>query len=301
MGDRLFRLWTALLLAIASSAVILSAPTVAWAETLLQRGSYLVNTIAACGRCHTPRDTQGKPIASLALAGGFEFDDGVLGHVVGPNITPDRETGIGDWSEVQIITALRYGVRPDGSIIGAPMPVDAYREMSDDDLAAIAKYLHTMKPIRHRVGRTRYLTPPAPHDLTPVHYAAPLREDRLAYGAYLAAPVGHCYGCHTVLRQDKSSLDRRFLYAGGREMADYGNVTQKTITRNITSDPQDGIGSWTDAEIKRAVTAGIRPDGSRLTQTMPSHWYAKVAPADLDALVAFLRTIKPTKTPQPGS
>src|SRR5260221_3673948 len=77
-------------------------------EPLFERGSYLVNTIAACGRCHTPRDVQGKPIGVLELAGGFEFDDGVIGHVVGPNITPDAETGIGKWSEEQIVTALRY-------------------------------------------------------------------------------------------------------------------------------------------------------------------------------------------------
>lgn len=270
------------------------------AETLFQRGSYLVNTIAACGRCHTPRDAQGKPIGAMALAGGFEFDDGVLGHVVSPNVTPDRETGIGNWTEAEIVTALRYGTRPNGTSIGAPMPVDAYHDMSDDDLAAIARYLHTMKPVRHRVARSRFLSPPAAHDLTPVHVQAPPREDRLAYGAYLAAPVGHCYGCHTVLRQDKSSLDRRFLYAGGRAMPDYADVTQTTISRNITSDPEDGVGKLTDAEIKRAIATGIRPDGARLAQTMPDHWYARVAPADLDALVAFMRTIKPLKTPQPG-
>jgi hypothetical protein len=63
----------------------------------------------------------------MELAGGFAFDDGVIGHVVGPNITPDRETGIGKWTEGQIIAALRYGTRPDGTIIGAPMPIAAYR------------------------------------------------------------------------------------------------------------------------------------------------------------------------------
>ena len=265
-------------------------------ETPQQRGAYLVNTLAACGRCHTPRDSQGNPIAAMALAGGFEFDDGVIGHVVGPNITPDRETGIGTWTEGQIVAALRYGTRPDGTIIGAPMPIAAYREISDADLTAIAKYLRSMPPVPHAVGRTRYKTPPSPQDPATLRVEAPSPQDKLAYSAYLAGPVGHCYGCHTILRADASSLDRRWLYAGGRGLPDYGDVSKQVVSRNITSDPTDGIGKWSDAEIKRSITDGIRPDGTHLARTMPSHWYRDIAPADLDAIVAFLRTVKPPKT-----
>ncbi len=283
--------------AIGAAAMLLTAGWARAAETLFERGSYLVNTIAACGRCHTPRDAQGKPIGAMALAGGFAFDDGGIGHVVGPNITPDRETGIGNWTEAQIVTALRYGTRPDGTSIGPPMPSDTYREMSDRDLAAIAAYLHRIKPIRHAVARTEFKNPPAAHDPAEVHAEAPPRRDKLAYGAYLAGPVGHCFGCHTVLRQDGRSLDRAKFYAGGRELADFGDVTKRAVSRNITSDPDDGLGKWSDADIKRAIVAGIRPDGTRLTRTMPYEWYAKVAPADLDAVVAFLRTLKPIKTP----
>jgi mono/diheme cytochrome c family protein len=283
--------------AIYIGAMLLAFDRTGAADTLLQRGAYLVNTVAACGRCHTPRDAHGNPIAAMELAAGIEFDDGVIGHVVGPNITPDRETGIGKWTEGQIITALRYGTRPDGTIIGAPMPIAAYRDIADADLAAIAKYLRRIKPIRHPVARTRHKTPPSDADQGTIHVEAPPRQDRLAYGTYLAGPVGHCYGCHTILRADGSSLDRRWLYAGGRELPDYGDVTKQVVSRIITSDPDDGIGKWSDAEIKRAITTGIRPDGTRLARTMPSYWYKNIAPADLDALVAFLRTVKPLKTP----
>jgi hypothetical protein len=69
------------------------------------------------------------------------------------------------------------------------------------------------------------------------------------------------------------------------------------VSRNITPDLADGIGKWSDAEIKRAITIGLRPDGSRLARTMPSHSYKGIATADLDAIVAFLRTVKPLKTP----
>lgn len=284
--------------AIFVGAALLTMGRAGLAETLFERGSYLVNTIAACGRCHTPRDAQGQPNGAMALAGGFAFDDGAIGHVIGANITPDRETGIGKWTEAQIVTALRYGVRPDGTIIGPPMPVDAYREMSDRDLAAIAAYLRRIKPIRHAVANTEYKTPPAPHDATATHVEEPPHQDMLAYGVYLAGPVGHCYGCHTVPRADGKSLDRTRFYAGGREMVDYGDVTKNTVSRNITSDPDDGLGKWSDADIKRAITTGIRPDGTRLARTMPYEWYARIAPADLNDIVAFLRTLKPLKTPQ---
>jgi mono/diheme cytochrome c family protein len=287
----------AVIAAICVTATLLVLDRIGSTETVVQRGAYLVNTIAACGRCHTPRDAQGNPIAAMELAGGFEFDDGVIGHVVGPNITPDRDTGIGKWTEGQIIAALRYGTRPDGTIIGAPMPIAAYRDISDSDLTAIAKYLHGIRPVRHPVARTRYKTAPAAQDPATIHVEAPPPQDKLAYGAYLAGPVGHCYGCHTILRADGSSLDRRWFYAGGRELPDYGDVTRQVVSRNITADPADGIGKWSDAEIKRAIATGIRPDGTRLARTMPSHWYKGIATADLDALVAFLRTVKPLKTP----
>jgi len=80
-------------------------------------------------------------------------------------------------------------------------------------------------------------------------------------------------------------------------MVDFGDVTKKTMSRNITSDPDDGLGKWSDDDIKRAIATGIRPDGTRLTHTMPYEWYSKVALADLNAVVAFLRTLKPLKTP----
>jgi len=102
------------------------------AETAVERGAYLVTTIGACGNCHSPRDATGRILPGTELSGGFSFDDAV-GRVVGPNITPDHETGIGAWTDSQIITALREGHRPDGTIIGPPMPIPVYKELSDGD------------------------------------------------------------------------------------------------------------------------------------------------------------------------
>jgi mono/diheme cytochrome c family protein len=134
----------AAIVGICAGAALLVLARAGAPETLLERGAYLVNTVVGCDRCHTPRDSAHKPIADMELAGGFEFNDGVIGHIVGPNITPDRETGIGGWTEAQIITALRNGKRPDGTIIGPPMPIVFFRNLSDRDAAAIAAYLHSV-------------------------------------------------------------------------------------------------------------------------------------------------------------
>lgn len=264
------------------------------AEDLRARGAYLVTTIAGCGNCHTPKDATGRAIPGKELSGGLEFDIPPA-HVVTPNITPDPQTGIGKWSEAQIVTALRDGKRPDGTTIGPPMPLEFYREISDRDAAAIAAYLHTMRPIRHAVARTQYKIPLPPGYGPPVtHVAEPPRNDKVAYGGYLAGPVGHCMACHTPFGAP-GQFDMSRLGAGGQELPVFDKSAGTTVSRNITPDPENGIGKWSDAEIKRAITTGIRPDGTKLADTMPFAWYAKIAPADLDAIVAYLRSIKPLK------
>jgi hypothetical protein len=84
-------------------------------------------------------------------------------------------------------------------------------------------------------------------------------------------------------------------FAGGRGLPAFGNPGAVVLSRNITSDPEHGIGKWTDAEIKRAIVDGVRPDGTRLAATMPFAWYKRITPADLDAIVAFVRTIPPAQ------
>jgi mono/diheme cytochrome c family protein len=266
------------------------------AETLVERGAYLVTTVGACGNCHTPRDAASNPIANMELAGGFEFDDAPIGHVVTPNITPDPETGIGSWTAEQIITALRDGKRPDGTIIGPPMPIRVYRQLSDSDAAAIAAYLRSLKPIRHVVARTTYKMPlPPGYGPAVTHVDEPPRTDKIAYGAYLAGTVGHCVLCHTPPGSGGPDMSR--AYGGGRELPDFGNPGAQTVSRNVTPDLEDGIGKWSDDQIKQAIVAGTRPDGTKLARTMALDWYAKIAPADLDAVVAYLRSLQPVRSP----
>jgi mono/diheme cytochrome c family protein len=282
-------------LALGIALAVLGAGAAAQGDTRIERGAYLVTSLGACGNCHTPRDAKNQPILGLELAGGFAFDEPVLGHIVGPNITPDKETGIGGWTEGQIVNALRNGKRPDGSVIAPPMPIEMYRGLSDRDAEAIAAYLKSLKPVRRPVARSTYKIP-LPPGYGPIvgHVDEPDRKNKISYGGYLAGPVAHCLECHT--QRIKGELQRDRLGAGGRELPDFDHPGAITIARNITPDPQDGIGQWSDADVKRAILIGERPDGTKLAGTMPFAAYNKMTSDDVNAIVDYLRTLPPLKT-----
>lgn len=267
--------------------------TTAGAQTYRERGAYLVKALSACGNCHTPRDAENKPLPGMELAGGREFDIDV-GHIVAPNVTPDPETGIGKWSEDQIVYALRNGKRPDGTIIGPPMPIDWYRGMSDRDIRSVAVYLKSLKPVKHEVARSQFKVPlPPSYGLVVEHVAEPDHNDKVAYGAYLAGPVAHCMECHTPRDKGRLVMDR--LGAGGREFPDFGHPGAMTVSRNITPDPENGIAHWSDADIKKAIILGKRQDGTPLAPTMPFAAYHEMTWQDLNAIVAYIRMLKPVK------
>jgi mono/diheme cytochrome c family protein len=120
-------------------------------ETAIERGKYLA-TIGGCNDCHTPGYFFGKPDLSRFLGGsdvGFEIPG--LGVFVGPNITPDKETGIGEWTPEQIVTAIQKGTRPDGRVLAPIMPWHALARLTANDAAAIAAFLQSIKPVNNRV------------------------------------------------------------------------------------------------------------------------------------------------------
>jgi len=280
------------LASVALAVVVLagSLPRTGAAEPLLERGKYLMNGIVACGNCHTPQGP-GGPVPGMELAGGLVIEEPAF-TVVTPNITPDPETGIGKWTDKQIIAAIREGRRPDGSIIGPPMPITQYRAMADSDVEALVAYLRQVPPVRNAVARSEYPFP-LPESYGPPVIAVPdvPRDDPARYGAYFAGPLGHCIACHTPLVDGRADYANHLGAGGNQYIGPWGVST----SRNITPDPDAGIGDWTDGEIKLAITEGISADGSPLMPPMGYHYHASLSEPDLDALVAYLRTLPPEK------
>jgi mono/diheme cytochrome c family protein len=119
-------------------------------EDQVARGNYLAFT-NGCVDCHTPGALYGAPDFERQLSGSELGWQGEFGVTFGRNLTPDEETGIGSWSEVEIAGAIRTGVRPDGSALLPPMPWPNYSRMTDEDAYAIAAYLKSLPPIQHQV------------------------------------------------------------------------------------------------------------------------------------------------------
>ena len=144
-------------------ALAAAAAAAAAAQDKLKRGAYLA-TIMDCGGCHTPGALAGQPDQARRLGGstvGFQIPN--LGIFYPPNLTPD-ETGLGGWSEKDIMTAVRTGVRPDGRVLVPVMPYHNYAKLTDTDAGALAAYLKSLEPIPHKapsiVGPTEKATAP---------------------------------------------------------------------------------------------------------------------------------------------
>ena len=270
------------------AGALLALGQAAFAATPLERGSYLVNTIMTCGNCHSPK---GPPAATVGkdFSGGLRFDEPPF-DVTASNITPDKATGIGDWSAADIKKGLLDGVRPNGVPMAVVMPTGFYGILEPEDLDAIVAYLQSLKPVANKVPAPVYKMsiprqifpgtekPMAPADLT----------DKVKHGFYLAT-IGHCMECHTPFANGPVDFANS-LGKGGREFPGPWGVS---TSRNITSSKTKGIGEWTDAEIKRAITQGIDKDGNRLKGPMGFAYYAQMTDADLDDVIAWLRTVPP--------
>ncbi len=257
------------------------------AEPDIARGQYLLNGIVACGNCHSPRGPDGNVPAGQELAGGLVIETPGF-SAVAPNITPDKDTGICNWTDAQIVAAIRDGKRPDGTLIGPPMPIGFYRNMSDNDVRAIVAALRAVRPVNHAVGKSTYKIPLPPSYGPPVERVADVpRANAVAYSKYLAE-IGHCMECHTP--RVKGVLDMARVGGGGQELpAGNGGIV---VSANLTPGNPNGMARWTDAQVKATIATGIRPDGRKLVPLMAFDWYRTIKTDDMNALVAYLRTLK---------
>lgn len=252
-----------------------------------ERGDYLVNSIMACGSCHTPIGPTGF-VGEQAL-GGRLVEQNEQFTAVAPNITPAGR--IKDWTDEQLAKAIREGIRPDGSVIGPPMPFEVYKGISDDDLLSVVAYLRTVLAVENDPGVSAYNIPLPPAYGPPVTTVAAVLEGVTAeYGAYLSNALGHCTVCHTKMEGGIAQFET-LLGAGGNAFnGPWGTVVSANITPYA-------LASYTDAQIATMITHGERPDGSKLTGPMAFPFYAKMKADDVQAIVTYLRSLPAIPTP----
>jgi mono/diheme cytochrome c family protein len=253
---------------------------------LVERGSYLVNTIMTCGNCHSPK---GRPAATSGkdFSGGLSWDEPPF-KVTAPNITPDKETCLGNWTDAQIKTLLRTGKRPNGVQIAEVMPTAFYGIITERDLDAIVAYLRTLKPVKNQVPAPIYKIP-LPHHAFPGSekpYTEAMLDTPVKKGFYLAT-IGHCMECHTPF----GPKGKDFVGDLGKGGMEFTGPFGKSVSRNITSSKTKGIGAWTDAQIKTAITTGVDKDGKHLLPPMGFPYYAHMTDGDLADVIAYLRTV----------
>ena len=270
-------------------------------ESKVDRGRYLVANVMACGNCHTPKDTEGRAIAGKELSGdGVGFDiPPYAGRAA--NITPDLETGIGSWTDEEIKRAITHGERPNkGPNAGKPLAIMAanfFKALLPSDVDAIVAYLRSVPPVRNAIAAPVYRAP-VMHDAfaeADRGFTESDMRDLVRRGAYLTT-IAHCLECHTPQGERGVLQFNTALGAGGRPfmpsfVKGLPERWQGAVSRNITSHQEQGLGKWSDAEIKRAVTQGVGRDGRKLQEPMAFAWYAGIRGEDLDAIVAYLRTL----------
>lgn len=257
----------------------------------LVRGRYLVNGICACFSCHAPPDmkTSGLPPVAGKEGSGFDFTSFGFAGEVAPNITPDRETGAGNWTDDMFARAIREGVGHDGRFLDpSMMPYEFFRSISDEDLASIIVYIRALPAKRNVLPKTKasptLVAPNAIPVSTPVptpDLAVPVKR-----GAYLAQ-IGACQWCHTLRDNDRKPLPG--LEFGGGDLIPY--VGGEVSSANLTPDPS-GISYYDEDQFLKTMRRG--KVGARTISPMMPWWYlGQMTNDDLKALFAYLRTLKP--------
>jgi len=253
-----------------------------------KRGEYLAKA-GGCIGCHTEEKKDAVPFAGgRALKSPF-------GTFYGPNITPHPEAGIGRWTEADFVRAMRQGERPDGKNYFPAFPYTSFTKIVDRDLRDLWAYLRTLAPsprasqehqMRFPFGWRFLVTFWKWFFFTPGPFTnLPGLSDISNRGAYLVQALGHCGECHTPRNFLGGPKTSRFLAGGkGPDGKDVANLTPS------------GLKKWSDKELEDILTTGIDPEGDFVAEAMGEvvrNTTSQLTPADLKALIAYLRTLAP--------
>jgi mono/diheme cytochrome c family protein len=291
------------------ASLLFDASTVA--EDPVERGRYLVESVAACGLCHTPRKPDGTFDETRRLSGVECLedrlpDDPIRGCIHSRNLT-NHETGLQNRTDTEIKDMFTKGERPDGKALHPYMPYSILGNMRDSDADAIVKYLRTVPGVDHMLPPseppfTQPETPAArwPIEALPVPRADYPDRDAALRGSYLAARVGLCMDCHTQRDADDLPL-RAQAFAGGRTLLRPPNVgaewPARIVTPNLTPDAS-GLAAWSVDDIARGIQRGEtrRSDWQPACPPMRSadmSPFAGLTDADARDIAHFLRSLAP--------
>jgi mono/diheme cytochrome c family protein len=264
-------------------------------ESLIKRGEYLAHA-ADCFACHTAKGGQ-------AYAGGFAFNLPGIGTIYSTNITADKETGIGNYTDQEFLNALHKGIRSDGQYLYPAMSYTSYTFMTDADALAIKAYLFSL-PAVHAAAKPNQLAWPYNNrslmGVWDAFYAAdqrfrpnPSQSPEWNRGAYLAEAMGHCGECHTP---------RNLAYAMNNRRKFAGALTAGWRAYNISSDAKSGLGSWSDNDLSTYLSTGhadghggaAGPMGEAADDSL-----TYLTPGDIHALVVYLRSVPAQDTDLP--
>ena len=291
------------------------------------RGEYLAK-LMGCPACHSPDPAR-------PYAGGLEAEEPPpAGPWRTPNLTPHAATGLGRWTDAQIIAAVREGVRPDGRRLHPIMPYRCYRRLTDDDARALVAFLRSLAPLENAsapasapvsstaptsvpaspaapasapVSSSAPASPAAPASASASASASPSPSDALARrGEYLVALM-HCASCHAAPGPN-GSPDPAQPLIGGKPMRPFGAGlvslgTGTLFASNLTPDRETGIGAWSAADLARAIKSLARPDGSPIRGPMQLYaaGWSVIDDRDLAAIAAYLRQLPPVRNAVPSA
>lgn len=282
--------------------LLLGAVAQAASPEEIARGKYVFGAAGGCG-CHTEK---GKPVNS----GGRRYD-GPFGSVYSTNITPDVRTGIGNWTDAQIVDAIRLGRRPTGERLIPVHPYTVFNGMAEQDLRVLVAYLRSLAAV-NRPNQPRRITVPlfenvflpawlaafSPRETPPA--GAP--TSGLARGEYLVRAVGHCGECHSPRGLTQAVDNSRFLAGNAKG-------PENAVVPNITPDTATGIGRWSEEQIAEYLGSGNTPDGDVAGGLMDeviqgtTAGYKDLTRADRLAIARYLKSIPPiqNKVRKPAS
>lgn len=265
------------------------------ADQAIERGHYIAIT-ADCVACHT------APHSRQPFAGGYALQT-PFGKLLSSNITSDRETGIGDWTEAEFERAVREGKGKHGENLYPAMPYNAYAKMSDQDVSDLWAYIRTIKPVHQQVESNQL---PFPFNIRLMmtgwnlfffdnaHFTAdPTKSVEWNRGAYLVQGAAHCAACHTP---------KNFL--GGDIASEYlqGGVLPGWFAPEITNDARLGLGSWSEADVVQYLKIGsnrLAVAGGPMAEAVTNSTQ-HMTDADLHSIAVYLKSVKGSNQPRPA-